>query len=76
MEKFRKGISHQMNPKLIYSIMWLAANGFFKYYHITETMIEFCAWCGKEKGGGFSIVNLPFNQYIAICDDCTEKTKR
>lgn len=72
---WRKGVSYKPPWELVYMTMWLAANGLFSYYHITEEFEEFCAGCGKRKNGGFAIVNLPFNRYMAICDDCTEKTK-
>jgi len=73
--QWRKNISYKPPWEVVYVTMWLAANGLFKYHHITEEFDEFCAGCGKRKGGGFTIVNLPLNRYMAICDECTEKTK-
>lgn len=76
MRELRKGITHKLPWALVYSTLWLAANRFFSYYHITEEFEEFCAGCGKRKEGGFTIVNLPLNEYMAICDECAKKTKK
>lgn len=74
--QWRKNIGHQLPRGLAYTTMWLAANGFFEYYHIIETQDDFCAGCHKRKNGGMTIINLPLNRYMAVCDECAEKTKK
>ena len=73
--EWKKDIGCKPPWGLVYATMWLAANGLFNYYHIIERFDQFCAGCGKRKSGGFTIVKLPFKRFMAICDECTEKTK-